>query len=149
MCRVADGGRRSESGVAEVSDGASVEVRCLPAWTRRMSDVGADVRRESSWRRVDIVVSEGTFRGMAFCCNVSSSTLCYLVGLGDVLSPDSSLTKIWKLSIAGDEDVDVEEAFEEEREVRMLGDKGRGLLDKYVARDSEYRSRYKGDKVGK
>lgn len=59
-------GRRSEIGVAEVSDGASVEVRCLPAWTRRMSDVGADVRSESSWRRVGIVVSEGTFSGIAF-----------------------------------------------------------------------------------
>lgn len=65
MCRVEDLGRRSESGVAEVSDGASVEVRCLPAWTRRMSDVGADVRRERSWRRVGIVVSDGTFSGMA------------------------------------------------------------------------------------
>ena len=40
----------------------------------------------------------------------------------DVLSPDSSLTKIWKLSEDGDEDVDVEEALDDEREVRMLGD---------------------------
>ena len=40
----------------------------------------------------------------------------------DVLSPDSSLTKIWKLSVDGDEDVEVEEAVEEEREVRMMGD---------------------------
>ena len=65
MCRVEDRGRRSEIGVADVSDGALVEVRCLPAWTRRMSDVGADVRNERSWRRVGIVVSEGTVRGMA------------------------------------------------------------------------------------
>ena len=42
--------------------------------------------------------------------------------MSDVLSPDSSLTKIWKLSEDGDEDVDVEEAFDEEREIRMLGD---------------------------
>lgn len=44
--------------------------------------------------------------------------------MGGVLSPDSSLTKIWKLSGGGDADVDVdvEEAFEDEREVRMLGD---------------------------
>ena len=48
--------------------------------------------------------------------------------MGGVLSPDKSLTKIWKLSEDGDggededEDEDVEEAFEEEREVRMLGD---------------------------
>lgn len=59
------------------------------------------------------------------------------------------MTKIWKLSIAGDEDVDVEEAFDKEREVRMLGDKGGRLLGKYVGRDSLYRSRYKGDKGGK
>ena len=123
MCRVEDGGRRWEIGVADGSDGASVEVRCLPAWTRRMSDVGADVRNESSWRRVGIVVSAGTVRGMAFVeCQLESSVLCK-VGLGGVLSPDSSLTKMWKLSEAGDEDVDVEEAFDDEREVRMLGDK--------------------------
>lgn len=42
------------------------------------------------------------------------------VGLSDVLSPESSLTKIWKFSEDGDEDVDVEEALDEEREVRML-----------------------------
>ena len=66
MCRVEEGGRRSEIGaVADVPDETSVEVRCLPAWTRRMSDVGADVRSERSWRSVGIVVSEGTVRGMA------------------------------------------------------------------------------------
>ena len=65
MWRVEDGGRRSESGVVDVPDEASVEVRCLPAWTRRMSDVGADVRNERSWRSVGIVVSEGTVNGMA------------------------------------------------------------------------------------
>ena len=64
MCRVEDGGRRVETGV--VDGAAVVEVRCLPAWTRRMSDVGAEVRRERSWRRVGIVVSEGTVKGMAF-----------------------------------------------------------------------------------
>ena len=41
---------------------------------------------------------------------------------GDILSPDSSLTKIWKLSEDGDEDVEVEEALDDERDVRMLGD---------------------------
>ena len=40
----------------------------------------------------------------------------------DVLSPDSSLTNIWKLSEDGDEDVELEEAVDEERDVRMLGD---------------------------
>ncbi len=67
MWRVEDGGRRSEIGVVHAPDAASrvVEVRCLPAWTRRMSVVGADVRSERSWRRVGIVVSEGTVSGMA------------------------------------------------------------------------------------
>lgn len=41
--------------------------------------------------------------------------------MSDVLSPDSSLMNIWKFSEDGDEDVDEEEAFEMEREVRMLG----------------------------
>lgn len=71
--------------------------------------VGAEVRNERSWRRVGIVVSEGTVRGM--------------------VSPDSSLTKIWKLSGGGDADVDVEEAFEDEREVRMLGDSVWSLVE--------------------
>lgn len=62
---VEDGGRRSEIGVVHAPGEASVEVRCLPACTRRMSVVGADVRNERSWRRVGIVVSEGTVRGMA------------------------------------------------------------------------------------
>lgn len=43
MWRVEEGGRRSEMG-----DEVDVAVRCLPAWTRRMSVVGADVRRERS-----------------------------------------------------------------------------------------------------
>ena len=119
MWRVADGGRRSEIGALVVPDETSVEVRCLPAWTRRMSVVGADVRRERSWRSVGIVVSEGTVRGMAGSC-VSLGGPCYQ-GLCDVLSPDSSLTKIWKFS-DGEEDVDVEEAFDDEREVRIFSD---------------------------
>ena len=65
MWSVEDDGRRSESGVVDVPDEALVEVRCLPAWTRRMSDVGADVRNERSWRSVGIVVSAGTVSGMA------------------------------------------------------------------------------------
>lgn len=101
MWRVEDEGRRSEIGAVEVPVEASVEVRCFPAWTRRISDVGADVRKERRWRSVGIVVSEGTVSGM--------------------VSPDSSLTKIWKFS-DGDEDVDVEEAFDDEREIRMFGE---------------------------
>lgn len=69
MCSVDEGGTREEMGACVDGGGdeeeASVEVRCLPAWTRRMSDVGAEVRRERSWRRVGIVVSDGTVRGMA------------------------------------------------------------------------------------
>lgn len=69
MCRVEEGGRRVEIGaLVVVVDGEEEregEVRCLPAWTRRMEFVGAEVRRERRWRRVDRVVSEGTVRGMA------------------------------------------------------------------------------------
>ena len=43
----------------------------------------------------------------------------------DILSPDKSLTKMWKLSENGDEDEDEDvEAFDDEREVRMLVDRG-------------------------
>ena len=65
-----------------------------------------------------IEVSEGTVRGMAVS-DVSFTEFCYQ-GRSNGLSPDSSLTKIWKFS-DGDEDVDVEEAFDDEREKRMFG----------------------------
>ena len=111
-------------GAVDDDDEMSVEVRCLPACTRRMSDVGADVRRERSWRRVDIVVSEGTVRGMAVCRCVRFCVSLVVGGLSDVLSPDSSLMNIWKFSEEGDEDVDDdEEAFEMEREVRIVGER--------------------------
>ena len=67
-----------------------------------------------------IVVSEGTVRGMA-ARSVSVRRL-WGRGVGDGLSPDKSLTKMWKLSEDVDEEVDVEEAFDDEREARMLGD---------------------------
>lgn len=51
--------------------------------------------------------------------DVSFTEFCYQ-GRSNGLSPDSSLTKIWKFS-DGDEDVDVEEAFDDEREKRMFG----------------------------
>ena len=68
MCRVVEGGRRVEMGVVDAV-GAEVEseVRCLPAWRRRMSEAGAEVRRERRCRRVGIVVSEGMVRGIARC----------------------------------------------------------------------------------
>lgn len=39
--------------------------RCFPKWTRRRDDGGSEVRRESNWRRVGIVVEDGIFSGMA------------------------------------------------------------------------------------
>ena len=95
-----------------------VAVRCLPAWTRRMSCVGAEVRRESRCRSVGIVVSEGMVRGIAVVV-VSGCMDGWGNGRG-VLSPERSLTNIWKFSDGG-EDVDVEEAVEDEREGRMIG----------------------------
>ena len=56
MCTVDEDGRSEDMG--------EVAVRCLPAWTRRISVVGAEVRRERSWRRVGIVVSVGMVRGI-------------------------------------------------------------------------------------
>lgn len=67
--------------------------------------------------------------------------------MGDGLSPDKSLTKMLKLSEDGDEEVDVEEAFDDEREVRMLGDwTGDLWMDRCVAGDHWlYQSRCKGE----
>ena len=41
------------------------DVRCFPAWTRRIDVVGADVRSERSCRRVGTEVSDGMVRGIA------------------------------------------------------------------------------------
>ena len=59
---------------------------------------------------------------MIICVSFYYCTVALFRGLRDVLSPDSSLTNIWKLSEDGVDDVEVEEAIDEEREVRMLGD---------------------------
>ena len=40
-------------------------VRCFPAWTRRKSDGGIEVRRERSCRKVVMVVEGGMVRGIA------------------------------------------------------------------------------------
>ena len=40
-------------------------VKCFPACTRRTSDGGTEVRRESSCLRVVMVVDEGIVRGIA------------------------------------------------------------------------------------
>lgn len=55
-------------------------VRCLPACTRRMDVVGADVRSERRWRRVGIVVSDGTVRGIAETVLVHRSTCEKILG---------------------------------------------------------------------
>lgn len=102
----------------EIGDVVEVAVRCLPAWTRRMSVVGADVRRERSWRRVGMVVSTGMMRGMAAILLASGVVRRGEEGL---LSPERSLTNIWMFS-DGVEDVEVEEAFEDDLEVRMIAE---------------------------
>ena len=73
MWRVEEGGRRVDivgvgraAWVVEEGEGMGEEaVRCLPAWTRRISVGGAWVRRERRWRRVGSVVSEGMVSGIA------------------------------------------------------------------------------------
>lgn len=61
-CRVAFGGIESDE--RESEELADV-VRCLPAWTRRRVEVGAEVRRERRWRSVVIGVADGIVRGIA------------------------------------------------------------------------------------
>lgn len=90
-----------EESVAGVVGGVELdaaEVRWRPAWTRRRDDGGADVRRERSWMSVGMVVSDGIWSGM--------------------VSPEGSLTKIWRVGEA-DEMVDEVEAEEDERD-RMI-----------------------------
>ena len=48
---------------ARVEEG--VAGRCLPAWTRRSSGGGMEVRRERSCLRVPIVVEGGMLSGIA------------------------------------------------------------------------------------
>jgi hypothetical protein len=47
-----------------LSESVEVESRCLPAKTRRRSDVGRLVRRARRDRRVDIEVVDGTDSGI-------------------------------------------------------------------------------------
>lgn len=60
MSMVDEGGMLREERVAD----EEVVGRCFPTWTRRSDDGGREVRSESSWRRVGIVVEEGICRGM-------------------------------------------------------------------------------------
>ncbi len=67
--------------------------RCFPAYTRRRSDGGIKVRRERSCLKVVIVVEEGMVRGIAG--GMLASVLQADEASGLLLSPESSLTKIW------------------------------------------------------
>lgn len=90
---VEDGGiLRDESVAVEVV----VVGRCFPKWTRRSEDAGREVRSESSWRSVGIVVDEGICSGMAMMMVSIYQEDCDFSFAGNVgsLSPDMSLTKI-------------------------------------------------------
>lgn len=62
------------------------------------------------------MVSAGMLSGMAGIKLVGSTVD---EGEGGLLSPERSLTNMWKFS-DGDEDVEVEEAFEDDLEGRMV-----------------------------
>lgn len=86
---VDNGGMWRESRVAVVD----VIGRCFPKWTRRREAGGREVRRDSSWSRVGMVVEDGIWRGIAM--EVVSGLHLQEVNLGiGALSPDRSLTKI-------------------------------------------------------
>lgn len=115
---MAEGGIDSDSRVEAM---LVVVVRCFPAWTRRRSVGGTEVRRERSWRSVVIVVVGGTSSGIAIYHISETSKMPSSSDSGYVLSPERSLTKICWVSAAAFSGVDVEEALEEDREVRILG----------------------------
>ena len=116
-CRVAEDGIDSDSRVEAI---LVVVVRCFPAWTRRRSVGGTEVRRERSWRSVVIVVVGGTSSGIAVYHVSETSKMPQLKGNGYVLSPERSLTKICCVSAAAFSGAAVDEALEEDREVRIL-----------------------------
>ena len=116
-CRVAEGGIDSDSRVEAMF---VVVVRCFPAWTRRRSVGGTEVRRDRSWRTVVIVVVGGTSSGITVYHISETSKMSSLKASDYVLSPERSLTKICWLSVAAFPGADVDEALEEDREVRIL-----------------------------
>jgi hypothetical protein len=61
-----------------LSKSVEAESRCLPAKTRRRSEVGRLVRRARSDRRVDMEVADGMVRGITIVALVRGS----LVTLG-------------------------------------------------------------------
>lgn len=115
MVRWEEGGRRLDMGVGEVGG------RCLPMWERRIEEGGAEVRRERRWWRVGRVVSEGMVRGIAGGFWLVGVFFGWDRGRGEVLSPERSLTNIWKFSGGVDGDVEEEEdEVDEERERTMV-----------------------------
>jgi len=73
---------RVESWAMLLSESVEAESRCLPAKTRRRSEVGRLVRRARRDLRVDMEVVDGIVRGMMF--------------------PAMFLTKIWTVSSASE-----------------------------------------------
>lgn len=70
MWMTEDEGMFSDASVGSGVDGEeaterALAVRCFPACTRRMSDVGAEVRRDRRCWRVERDVSEGIVNGIA------------------------------------------------------------------------------------
>lgn len=116
-CKVAEDGIDSDSRVEAMF---VVVVRCFPAWTRRRSLGGTEVRRERSWRSVVIVVDGGTSSGITVYHISQTSKLPQWKENDCVLSPERSLTKICWVSAAAFSGAAVEEALEEDREVRIL-----------------------------
>ena len=51
--------------MADIGEVVEAAFKCLPAWTSRISEVGAEVRRERSCRKVGMVVSAGIVSGIA------------------------------------------------------------------------------------
>lgn len=93
MWSVALWGMASEARVGDGDDVGGREVRWWPAWTRRIEEVGADVRRESRCWRVVTGVEKGIVRGMAD--GLSQLLWTEKLGVGGVLSPERSLTNMW------------------------------------------------------
>lgn len=70
MWRIEDGGMFNEERVGSDVDGkggldVGLAVRCFPACTKRMSEMGAEVRRDRSCWSVEREVSEGIIKGIA------------------------------------------------------------------------------------
>ena len=109
----------------EVSEGSVDKeedvIRWRPAWVRRSEGAGRDVRRERSCRRVVIVVEGGRDRGIAGKKSCELTCIPNAEGLweGQIISPESSLTNIFRFSWVS---VELTEASEEDLDGRMMVD---------------------------